>query len=266
MNAGREKTEWFDYDGGWKVVQSEVIQESRLTIYVNGQELVSLMATPLEGEELALGFLRNERLIAGLDEVKEVTTREEGCCIDVWLNRSFAKPDHEFITSGCGGGVTYTDEYIDVDALQDTLRMDPEKLRVAFTSLQQPDSLYVQAGGVHGAALFDGDEVLAVVEDIGRHNTIDKLLGRCMRQDISTQGRALLATGRISSEMLVKGARMGCPILASRSSPTSLSLNLAEKWHITLAGYVRGSSMRVYTHPERLGYLESEEMKAKANG
>ncbi len=258
MRKGKKTVQWFEYNRDWQEVRSEIIQESRLSIYVNGQELVTLMATPQEGEELALGFLRNERLIAGLDEVKEISTREEGCCIDVWLNRSFTKPDHEIITSGCGGGITYTDEDVNVDALQDSIRIDPEKLLGAFASTQQPDSLYAQAGGVHGAALFDGDEVLAVVEDIGRHNTLDKLLGKCILKGIPTRGRVLLATGRISSEMLIKGARMGCPIMASRTSPTSLSVELADKWQITLVGYVRGRNMRVYTHPERLGYPEDE--------
>ena len=254
MAKGTEPTQWIEYNRDWKKVNAKVIEEARLTVFVNGKELVSLMATPLEGEKMALGFLRNERLISGLEEVDEITTREEGCCIDIWLNRPFTKPDHEIVTSGCGGGITYTEYDVNLQALNDPLRMRPEQLQEAFSNMQQPDSLYAQARGVHAAALFDGEEILAVVEDIGRHNTIDKVLGECMLRDIDTRGKALLATGRISSEMLIKGARMGCPIVASRNSPTSLSVELAEKWNITLIGYARGRRMRVYTHPERLGY------------
>lgn len=254
MVKGTQFTQWIEYNRDWKKVNAKVIEEARLSIFVNGEELVSLMATPLGGEKLAIGFLRNERLITGLEEVEDISTREEGCCIDIWLNRSFTKPDHEIITSGCGGGITYTDYDVNLQALRDSLRMEPEQIQEAFSNMQKPDSLYAQARGVHAAALFDGKEILAVVEDIGRHNTIDKVLGECMLRSVPTRGRALLATGRVSSEMLIKGARMGCPIIASRNSPTSLSVTLAEKWNITLIGYARGRRMRIYTHPERLGY------------
>jgi FdhD protein len=254
MTQGMKPIQWIEYNRDWKKVDDKVIEEARLTIFVNGKELVSLMATPLGGEKMAVGFLRNERLITGLEEIDEIKTREEGCCIDIWLNRPFTKPDREILTSGCGGGITYTDDDVNLEALTDPLQIAPEDLQEAFTRMQGPESLYAQVGGVHGAALFDGEEVVAFVEDIGRHNAIDKILGECMLRDISTQGKVLLATGRISSEMLIKGARMGCPIIASTNSPTSLSVELAEKWNITLVGYVRGRRMRVYTHPERLGY------------
>ena len=95
-----------------------------------------------------------------------------------------------------------------------------------------------------------------MVEDIGRHNTLDRLMGSCMLSGIETEGRILLATGRISSEMLHKGANMGCPIIASRKSPTSMSIEMANNWNITLVGYARRGTLRVYTHPERLGYAE----------
>jgi FdhD protein len=105
---------------------------------------------------------------------------------------------------------------------------------------------------VHTAALSDGKELLVVAEDIGRHNTLDRLLGLALIVGVDTAGLILLATGRVSSEMLRKGARMGCPIIASRNSPTSMSVALAEAWNITLIGYVRQRTMRVYTHPHRL--------------
>src|SRR3989304_722218 len=113
-----------------------------------------------------------------------------------------------------------------------------------------------RARGVHTAALSDGEELLVVAEDIGRHNTLDRLQGLCLIGGIETQGRILLATGRVSSEMLRKGARMGCPIIASRNSPTSMSVTLAEAWNITLIGYVRQRTMRLYSHPKRLGVTQ----------
>jgi FdhD protein len=121
-----------------------------------------------------------------------------------------------------------------------------------FGGLQRPDSLYARARGVHAAAISDGRKLLASAEDVGRHNTIDKLLGICMQRGIDTREKMLLVTGRISSEMLVKSATMGCPIVASRNSPTSLSVNLARELGITLIGYVRRQTMRIYSFPERL--------------
>ena len=105
---------------------------------------------------------------------------------------------------------------------------------------------------MHTSALSDGAELVAIAEDVGRHNTVDKLRGTCLIEGIDPHGLILLCTGRISSEMINKAARMGCPVVASRTSPTSMSVRLARDWNITLVGYVRRDSMNVYAHPERL--------------
>ncbi|MCI0876238.1 MAG: formate dehydrogenase accessory sulfurtransferase FdhD, partial [Chloroflexi bacterium] len=102
------------------------------------------------------------------------------------------------------------------------------------------------------SALSDGERLVIVAEDIGRHNTIDRLRGECLRREMDPEGLMLLATGRISSEMINKAVKMGCPIVASRTSPTSMSVGLAREWNITLCGYVRRTRMNVYAHPERL--------------
>jgi FdhD protein len=112
--------------------------------------------------------------------------------------------------------------------------------------------LHALAGGTHTAGLSDGERLLAVCEDIGRHNTIDKLCGACLQAGLSSRGRLLLCTGRISSDMLRKAARMGCPVVASRTTPTSMAVELAQAWKITLAGYVRGQSISVFTYPHRI--------------
>lgn len=252
MGDGTVHTEWFEYRQGWKRVNAEVIEEAVVTIYVNGAELAAIVATPHELDCFALGFLKNEGLVDSHDELDHVHLSENHC-VDVWLTHAVDMPKRAIITSGCGRGITFKDPSVDLEPLEDDSRIPPEVLFDLFKMLHFPGSLYARSRGVHTAGLANGVEVLAIAEDVGRHNTIDKLLGKCMLEGIETRGRILLATGRVSSEMLVKGAQMGCPIIASRNSATSMSIEMARSWNITLIGYVHQSTMRVYSHPQRLG-------------
>ncbi|MGD2057462.1 MAG: formate dehydrogenase accessory sulfurtransferase FdhD [Anaerolineales bacterium] len=252
MGDGAVTADWYEFRDGFSHVLGEVIEETLISIYVNGQELATLMATPREQKELALGFLKNEGFIAGFEAVELIYLSAHGCCVDVWLNHDIIQPGRGIITSGCGGGITFRDPEAGFEPLKSSLTAEPEELMELFGGLQRPDSLYARARGVHAAAISDGRKLLASAEDVGRHNTIDKLLGICMQRGIDTREKMLLVTGRISSEMLVKSATMGCPIVASRNSPTSLSVNLARELGITLIGYVRRQTMRIYSFPERL--------------
>jgi FdhD protein len=256
MVDGAVGSGWHEYRGSWRWNKGEVIAEEPMTLYVNGVELVTLMSTPREWKALALGLLKNEGLIRTLEEVDHVYINDQGCCVDVWLHHAIMVPKHRIVTSGCGGGVTFGFRESAIEPLESDMRIAPEKLVELFNQLHTPGSLHARAGGVHSAGLADGKEILVMVEDIGRHNTLDRLMGSCMLSGIETEGRILLATGRISSEMLHKGANMGCPIIASRKSPTSMSIEMANNWNITLVGYARRGTLRVYTHPERLGYAE----------
>ena len=250
---------WLEYRRGWSWTAGEVIEEALVTLYVNGRDVATVMCTPRDQAWLALGFLKNEGLLEGREEVEVLFVSRDGCCVDLWLNRPFRKPERAIVTSGCGGGVTFVDPGMGQEPLREDLQIEPAALLRLFNSLHQPDSLHARARGVHAAALTDGERVLAMVEDVGRHNTVDKLRGACLELGIETRGRILLTTGRVSSEMLRKGARMGCPVIASRNSPTSLSVAMAQAWNITLVGYVRQGSMRAYAHAERLGYAGGAE-------
>ncbi|HEY42539.1 MAG TPA: formate dehydrogenase accessory sulfurtransferase FdhD [Anaerolineae bacterium] len=254
MVDGAMGTGWHEYRRGWQWVQGEVIAEALMTLYVNGAKLLTLMSTPYEWNALALGFLKNEGFIQTLEEVDHIYVNDQGCCVDAWLHHAIEVPKHRIVTSGCGGGVTFGVRGSAIEPLESDMRIAPGKLVELFNQLHAPGSLHARARGVHSAGLADGKEILVMVEDIGRHNTIDRLMGVCMLSGIETEGRVLLATGRISSEMLHKGASMGCPIVASRKSPTSMSIEMAEAWNITLVGYARRGTLRVYTHPKRLGY------------
>ena len=253
VDGGAVGARWLEYRGRWESVEAEVIEEALVTIFANGREMATIMCTPNDQLALALGLLKNEGRLEQLDEVVLSHVSQDGCCVDLWLRHPVAPPARTIVTSGCGGGVTFDDPSRALPALTEDLRLSPEQLVEQLNRLHFPGSLHARTRGVHAAGLSDGEQLLARVEDVGRHNTIDKLTGECLLHGIETRGRALLATGRVSSEMLRKGALMGCPIIASRNSPTSLSVALAEAWNITLVGYVRRDSMRVYAHAERLG-------------
>ena len=247
--------------GEWKAVEEEVIEEGFVSIFVNGLELATVMSSPREQDRLALGFLCNEGIINSIGEVRATHICPSGACVDVWLKRDdFVRPQRLILTSGCGGGVTFDDLSKTTEPLNSPLTISPRRLSELMIEMQQRATLYARSRGVHTSALSDGKRLLLLAEDVGRHNTIDKLRGACLIDGIDPRDKLLLCTGRISSEMINKAARMGCPIVASRTSPTSMSVQLAREWNITLAGYVRRGSMNVYAHPERLKD-EGERMK-----
>lgn len=240
-------------DGVREPVAGAIIEEGLVRIHVNGAELATFMCTPRDLDELALGFLAAEGFIQSLDDVRVLDVCPNRSCVDVWLrDLSFQPPDRRIITSGCGGGITFDDMSGQHEPLNADFRLRPDQITDLMQKLHQNAELYQAARGVHTSMLSDGQDVLLVAEDVGRHNTIDRLWGKALKQGVSTENCVLLATGRISSEMLNKAARMRVPVVASRTSPTSLSVNLANAWNITVIGYVRRDRFRVYTVPERI--------------
>ena len=237
---------------GWAAVDSGVPEESALSIYVNGTELATFMCSPVQQDALALGFLANEGLIAAMDEVRVLHTCARGTCVDVWLSHAIRRPSRSIITSGCGGGLTFDDVSEQIDALTSERQFSPDQIHALMRQLGGAGKLYRKVRGMHTSALSDGERLLIVAEDVGRHNTLDKIRGLALLQGMDTQDRILLSSGRVSSEMLLKAARMGVPVVVSRTSPTSLSVALAQTLGITLIGYVRQSSMNVYAGEHRL--------------
>lgn len=226
-----------------------VVREARIRMHVNGAEWLSLLATPEDLDALALGFLAGEGIIDGTADVRRIVVCPSLTCVEVWLvDATVARPARTTVTSGCGGGITFADLSAEREPLAADAKVSPQQLGRLMHQLQERQ----RTRGIHTAALADPDGLLQVTEDIGRHNTLDKLYGRCLLDGIPTHGRILLATGRISAEMLGKAARMGTPVVASRSSPTTLSLALAAAWNITLVGYVRRDSLNVYTAVSRV--------------
>ncbi len=171
--------------------------------------------------------------------------------MDVRLAREELElPAKRRLTSGCGGGASFT---TDAQKVGSDLVITAAEVFSLMKQLQSRMDLYRVSGGVHASALGDTKSLRVVAEDIGRHNTIDKIQGECLVRGLSTKDGVLLSTGRISSEMLIKAARMQTPVVVSRHSPTGAAVSLAQDLGIALVGYARGNRLSVYSHPERLG-------------
>jgi len=235
---------------GWERTSSHLPSEMPLKIYVNRKELITILCTPTKLNCLVLGFLYAEGIISGIGDVAGMQVCEEDSLADVTLSN----PDHELpaqrtLTPGCGGAATFKNQG---ERVNSGLAVPPKEVLSLMKQLQKQIVLYRLCGGVHASALSDTKNLLVVAEDIGRHNTLDKIQGECLLKGLSTKDRLLLSTGRISSEMLLKAAKMQVPVVVSRHSVTGSAVSLAHNLGIALVGHARGSSLSVYSHPERL--------------
>jgi FdhD protein len=249
------------------LLEGGIIVEHPVSLSVNGKIWLTFMCTPTDIDALAVGFLFNEEIIDSFKDVKQVEVHPNSHLIEVWLNKDVEKPTVWRITSGCTGGVTAVTQKFQysknhsIDGLQVT---SGEVISMA-KKLIEYQGLHQQVGGVHASALSDGRELLILCEDIGRHNTVDKVVGKMLIDGIDIRRKVLLTTGRISSEMLQKAFRIGTMMLISLTSPTSLSVEMAEETGITLIGYARGKKFNIYSHPQRIVDLELAK-KGNKNG
>ena len=239
----------------WKSFDAETIVETPVSLTVNGEVWITFMCTPVDLEAMAVGFLYNEGIIEKMAEVEDVRVCEHGDNVDVWLTHAAEQPTSWRRTSGCTGGVTAVDLLAkpNVSLNGNRLKVQPEAIGHLVEMLFEAQSLYRETGGVHTSALSDGEKILLSAEDIGRHNTLDKIAGLCLMKNIWPETRILITTGRISSEMLQKAAQLNAPILISRTSPSSLSIEMAERYGITLIGYARKHRFNVYSNSQRVG-------------
>jgi FdhD protein len=281
MNDLMDAQEFRQYRSGrWEEVNLNVIIEQPVSLTVNGEVWLTFMCTPMNLDALALGFLFNETIIDSLSDVASIRVCQNNENVDVWLNRSIENPRNLRRTSGCTGGMTTTEpEALVADqrasgngnqaSLEanlsegredrnypflhlDGFSISPQRVSMLISELPESQHLYREVGGVHNSGLSDGSRIIFSAEDIGRHNTLDKLAGLCLLKDARPEHPVLLTTGRVSSEMMQKAARIGAAFVISRTSPSSLSVELARRFGITLVGYARRDRFTVYTYPERI--------------
>ena len=241
---------YFSSDGSLEEKDADVACEAPVTLAVNGEVWLTFSCTPNQLEELAAGFLYNESVIASVEEIASMQVCSDSSNIDVWLEHKVTRPAHWMRTSGCSGGFTGVKPSIETVPI--SRRFSPEIIQENMQQLLKKQDLYHSSGGLHCSALSDGEKICLAAEDIGRHNTLDKLAGQLLMRKLSIPERLILTTGRISSEMLQKSMRLKASVVVSRTSPTSLAVTLAEQAGITLIGYARGNQFIVYTHSTRL--------------
>lgn len=238
-----------------------VCEEAPVEIVYNGRKAVTLMCTPLELKQLALGWLFSQGLISGTGEVYALAACDDmrkiyvQTAVDHWEER---QGWDKILTSGCGGGTILTEQIAgEVPKVTGNLRFSLPGLARLLRDMSDSSALYRLTGGVHSAALGGGGRLLAQSEDLGRHNAVDKVIGKGLLLGLDFSQTALLTTGRVSCEMVLKAAKAGVPVIASLTIPTSLAVELATRAGITLVGRAGSRRATVFTHRERL-VLEQE--------
>ena len=239
-------------------LKDRIVCEIPLTIVVNENKLITLQCSPDKLEYLAIGFLLSEGFIKEETKIKYLNLNKSDWHIKIGLEENFPDIKNSLLKkafgSGCGKAVTFNQGvYIqELTPLKIQVKYPWEKISNLMEELQKRSLTFKNTGGVHSCALCSQERIEVFSEDIGRHNAMDKVFGECFIKGISTQDKAILTSGRISSEILIKAARRKVSIIASRSAPTDLAVSLAEKLNLTLIGFVRGHRMNIYTHNYRI--------------
>ncbi|MGA8849608.1 MAG: formate dehydrogenase accessory sulfurtransferase FdhD [Dehalococcoidia bacterium] len=243
---------------GSSSIEDVVAKEFPLIIILNNQELVTLLCSPANLKCLAVGFLFSEGFLKSKDEIEKIMVDDRRGVVWVETEKGEKPADdvlfERFITSGCGRGTSFysTADAQDQVKVESQIKISTLEVLALVSEFQHRSQIYRATGGVHSAALCDNKDILVFSEDIGRHNAIDKIFGECILNDIATDDRIIITSGRISSEILLKVAKRNVPIIVSKSAPTNLGVRLANDLGVTLVGFVRGKRMNVYTHDWRI--------------
>lgn len=248
------KVEGVDHDG--RPAEISVVEERPLTIFLNGQEIVTAMTIGDYPEYLALGFLRNQGMLGRNETVTGVEFDED---LETVVVRTEGQTDYEeklkkkTRTSGCAVGTVFGDmmEGLERVALPD-LKVHTSDLYRLASVINRTPSLYLEAGAIHGTVLCRGREPLVYMEDVGRHNAVDKIAGWMFSEGVAAGDKLLYTTGRLTSEMVIKTALMGIPALASRSGFTAWGVEIAREVGLTLIGRMRGRRFVCLSGEERL--------------
>ncbi|MGF7060611.1 formate dehydrogenase accessory sulfurtransferase FdhD [Brassicibacter mesophilus] len=231
-----------------------VVVEHPFTIYLNDKELITLLCSPKSLEYLAVGFLNSEGFLSSYDDIENIRIdTEKGMAYVYTKNKSLLSEKlhgKRTITTGCGKGTIFYNvmDSFKTKKINNSIPVDIENIKRLVKEFNKKSELFLNTGGVHSCALCNKDEMIAFEEDIGRHNALDKILGKALIDQLDLSDKIVLSSGRISSEILIKIGKRQVPIIVSRSAPTSLAVDIAKELNITLIGFVRGEKMNIYTN------------------
>jgi FdhD protein len=241
-----------------ETVADHVIVEEPLTIMIHRVGSFTVMCTPSDVEALAVGFVYSEGMIRGADEITAIAIKDDVpnvIGIEVQEPAQLGIARNLVVASSCGMcGVRNIQKMLsDVPACQHTLEV-PERVLLEITERLRPmQTTFALTGSSHAAALFDRDgDILAFAEDIGRHNALDKAIGKCLLSKRDTRGCGIALSGRVSLEMVAKAARAGAELIVAVSGVSSFAITAAKQWNITLCGFVRNGNINIYTDPTRI--------------
>lgn len=241
---------------------SHIPGERPLTIYLDKKELVTLMTMGGAPEALVLGYLRNQRLVPSIEMIESIQVDWETESVAVKTNGNTVnieeKTSRRVVTTGCGQGTVFGGLLDDIDKirLSDTAKIEQSAIYQIVDHIRTRDSIYKQAGSVHACAVFkncgDHAELMHFIEDVGRHNAVDSIAGLMWLNQQAGEDLIFYTTGRLTSEMVIKGAQMGIPFLLSRSGVTAMGLDMANQVKLTLLGRCSGEHYLVYSGVDRI--------------
>ena len=257
-NAKRPATVQVDsFNERGERLATSIAGEYPLTIYVDKREIVTLMTLGQNPEALVIGYLRNQRLVRSIEDIKAVQVDWESEACAVTTERGLEHLDERMskrtVTTGCGQGTVFGDLMAEVDdiKLPNDVRLDEATYYRLLDNVRRYDSVYKTAGAVHGCALADGERILMFVEDVGRHNAVDAIAGAMWLEAIDGADKIFYTTGRLTSEMVIKCAQMGIPFLVSRSGLTQMGHAIAQRVGITMIGRATGKHYLLFTGTHR---------------
>ena len=245
--------------GGKKIpFEDTIIREVKLDIVINGERIASLMATPVDQEALAVGYLISENILDSVEDIKMISLEDDGMTVSLTAkinDDAVERLNTEgVVISGCGRSKTANINPETIDALvnQSDYHLSSSLISEEMNGFFQYCKLYKQTGSVHTAKLYiEGGEYF-IAEDIAQHSTVDKVIGKAKLAGVDTTNSALMVSGRLSSEMVAKAVMHQIPILISRTASTCLGVQIAEKFGLTLVGFARENRMNIYTHDRRI--------------
>jgi len=247
------------FDENFKKTKTKVIIEEDLTIYLNNQEIVTLMTVGDHPKYLATGYLLNQNMLKKNDKIKKIEYDPE---LKIVVIRTSRKTNYEeklkrkITTSGCAIGTVFGDVYDEIlkSKIESKKKIKHSWIYEISKKINLTPSLYLKAGAIHGCAIIENNNPIIYMEDVGRHNAVDKIAGYMFLNNINGNNKIFYTTGRLTSEMVIKTVKMNIPILISRSGFTSWGVELAKKTNLTLIGRAKGKKYLVLSGEKRIDH------------